>query len=365
MLPSSVLVCFLLVATGTQARTVVTTENELDDRKFFNKATIVERPSTTEIFTEATTILTTEATTEEATTEATTAAITIETSTLAAIVSTEIFLTTDATTTIAADTVTFATATIAPVLIVEEQALTTEAPLNASSWIENSTIFDSPLVQFFTKVVLNEVIGARYCNSDSDCGTGLACNNFFNLCAPPTTEIFNAFENATCALDTQCSDLHFCLGGSCRFCGPTTCLTNLDCCSGLASNLTFECVNLEHLEKHSLTIQLGRPMFQGSQNNHHHHEDHSLESEEIETFGPTAQGDHMFHHKRCWARCAVDEDCIFSGFPLALQGTFNCCHGFCTRKDSCVSLPANFVAPVQIPANRTCSKKTKAFRKKF
>jgi hypothetical protein len=40
------------------------------------------------------------------------------------------------------------------------------------------------IVDYFVKVVRGELIGARKCKKDHDCGVGLRCNTLWNWCAP-------------------------------------------------------------------------------------------------------------------------------------------------------------------------------------
>lgn len=218
-----------------------------------------------------------------------------------------------------------------------------------TTWIEtyeqatNSCRYDPPYVQFFIKVVLGEVTGARYCKKDFDCGSGMTCDLFWNLCSP--IKEFNATQHSdeasfwsNCTVDADCNDFHYCINGTCAFCGPTTCHTSMDCCSVVNSNVTFECVDLENVEMHSLALQLGRGTLHGGSKG-----SEEIDSAEMMTFGKEAYGDYLFHHKRCWARCNVDGDCHYNGFPLILREYFGCCNGLCTRKESCVTIPVNFV----------------------
>lgn len=40
------------------------------------------------------------------------------------------------------------------------------------------------IVDYFIKVVRGELVGARKCKKDHDCGAGLRCNTLLNWCAP-------------------------------------------------------------------------------------------------------------------------------------------------------------------------------------
>jgi hypothetical protein len=116
-----------------------------------------------------------------------------------------------------------------------------------------------------------------------------------------------------CTMDSDCGDLYYCLMEKCRFVGPRTCKSTLDCATGI-SNVTFDCIDTEDLEKRAIVQQLGRSRVSPSkvdlkarksnskQKRHSDHHEMEIESEEIAKFGPTAEGDHLTHGKRCWAR---------------------------------------------------------------
>lgn len=106
--------------------------------------------------------------------------------------------------------------------------------------------------------------------------------------------------------------MHSCQNGFCRFCGPKSCRSNLDCCGGSFASAGqagkfYECLNIEETEKLALAQQLGRvpqgfkPLakVQGGKSP----EDQlGVESEELLQLGPSAQGDVAMYGKRCWAR---------------------------------------------------------------
>jgi len=234
-------------------------------------------------------------------------------------------------------------------------------PVGIVPWAQNWTI-----AEYFVKVVRGEMVGARRCKKNHDCGAGLRCNTFWNWCAPWDAPIdWQEFGN-NCTSNSDCSDLYYCFTGRCRFAGPRPCKSNLECPTGFP-NATYDCVDTEDLEKHSIVQQLGRTAAEikadfKPHKKHEHHHDHELEieSEEVAQFGPTADGDHLTHGKRCWARCSFDTDCFTLRFPeFLLKDYIGCCNGYCTRKQSCVSVPAVFlpttvapivVAPVLPPA---------------
>jgi len=205
------------------------------------------------------------------------------------------------------------------------------------TWAQNLTVVD-----YFIQVIRGEVFGARHCKKDHQCGAGMRCNTLFGWCAPwEAPNNWSEWGN-NCTMNDDCGDLYYCLTGRCRFAGPQMCQTNMNCASGIA-NYTFDCVDTEDLEKHFLAKELGRNSELDLKPHKKHHEV-EIESEELEKFGPTAEGDHLTHGKRCWARCNVDFDCWALRFPESvLKENFGCCNGYCTRKQSCVSIPSTFL----------------------
>ncbi|OQV17030.1 hypothetical protein BV898_08892 [Hypsibius exemplaris] len=240
--------------------------------------------------------------------------------------------------------VTAANVTAAPIFI----ATTTVSP-----WA-NLTVVD-----YFIKVIRGELIGAKKCKKDHDCGAGLKCNLLWNWCAPWDAPIWPEFAN-NCTSNANCSDLYYCniAFGKCKIGGPRKCLTTQDCMWFAGDNKTiWNCIDIEDLEKRAVLFQLGRPTFtkkseshhksHHKKHDHHHEEEHEvdIESEEVAKFGATAEGDHLMHGKRCWSRCTLDADCESLRFPAFLiKENYGCCNGYCTRRQSCVSVPQNFRA---------------------
>jgi len=200
-----------------------------------------------------------------------------------------------------------------------------------------------PIVEFFLKLIQGQSMGAMNCKTDRCCGDGLRCDMLLHLCVPLTTPVFRDTEKA-CTKETDCSPLHTCIMGSCRFCGPRSCRSNMDCCQGGPSNVTFECVNIKNYEEWTIARDLGRitpQMFEHMKPHKlSHHED--IDSDELESLGTGAWGDHVMHGKRCWERCIKDTDCALNGIPDKMwTDHWGCCNGFCTRKKACVTIPEN------------------------
>jgi len=210
---------------------------------------------------------------------------------------------------------------------------------------DNSTVSkwnDAPVVNFFVKLINGQAIGAQHCKTDMCCGDGLKCDLLLRLCVPLDTPVFRDTEKA-CATDNDCSALHECRMGSCRFCGIRACHSNLDCCEeGVQTNgnLSRECVNLKNVEQWVLAKELGRITPNMKPHKLNKHED--LDSDELQVMGQGAWGDHVLHGRHCWQKCNNDADCILERIPENFwKKQWGCCNGYCTRRQSCVSLPEN------------------------
>ncbi|OWA50081.1 hypothetical protein BV898_14607 [Hypsibius exemplaris] len=226
---------------------------------------------------------------------------------------------------------------------------------NASSAAAaNQLINQAPVTQFFSQVLRGEVFGLRKCKKPKDCGLGLRCDSLLNLCVPLTTPILGDIEKP-CSNDSECSGMHACQGGLCRFCGPKSCRSNLDCCAGSfaqpgKAGSFYECLNVEDQDKLSIARQLGRvpanfqplPKAQGGQSL-----DDIVDSNELIQLGLPAQ-DNAFHGKRCWARCNVDTDCYHEKTPADVKQSLGCCNNVCTRKSACTVLSPAVIQQAQL-----------------
>jgi len=213
---------------------------------------------------------------------------------------------------------------------------------------------DAPVVNFFVKLINGEAIGAQHCKTDMCCGDGLKCDLLLRLCVPLDTPVFRDTEKA-CATDGDCSALHECRMGSCRFCGIRSCHSNLDCCEEgvqTATNLTRECVDLKHVEQWVLAKELGRitATSEARLKPHKLKKEEDIDSDELQVMGQSAWGDHVLHGRHCWQKCNTDVDCILERIPENLwKKQWGCCNGYCTRRLSCVSLPENFQSSTGAP----------------
>ncbi|XP_055331885.1 uncharacterized protein LOC129583885 [Paramacrobiotus metropolitanus] len=213
----------------------------------------------------------------------------------------------------------------------------------------------APITQFFGQVLRNQVWGIHKCKKPKDCGLGLRCDLLLNLCVPFNTPIFTDIEKP-CLNQSDCSPMHACQAGFCRFCGPKSCRNSMDCCAGSFATAEhhgtfFECLNIEDNEKLALAKQLGRvpanyqplPKSAGGKS-----EEFGIESEELLQLGSTAQGDAAMYGKRCWQRCNVDNDCYFKSTPADIKQSLGCCNGVCTRRQSCVKASQQAIQQMQI-----------------
>lgn len=214
----------------------------------------------------------------------------------------------------------------------------------------NNLANQAPVTQFLAQVLRGEMFGLKKCKKPKDCGLGLRCDMLMNLCVPLSTPILSDIEK-TCSNDSECSGMHACQGGLCRFCGPKSCRGNQDCClgsfaSGGQSGKFFECLNIEDLENLAVAKQLGKvpqnyqplPKSAGGKS-----EEYEVESDELMQLGWMPYRNNAFHGKRCWGRCNVDNDCYTSQTLANDKQQLGCCNGVCTKKSSCVSVPQNVV----------------------
>jgi hypothetical protein len=203
----------------------------------------------------------------------------------------------------------------------------------------------APITKFFGQVARGEVLGMRKCKKLRDCGLGLRCDLLLNLCVPFNTPILSDIEKP-CMNQSECSPLHACQAGFCRFCGPKSCRSSFDCCaSSLAQagqpGRVYQCVNLEDLEKQSMARQLGRPVLQQMPGGHSPED--AIESEELVGLGISNQGDVAFYGDRCWAVCNADADCYNQHTPEPIKKSTGCCNGVCSRRQSCVNVPQSAI----------------------
>lgn len=201
------------------------------------------------------------------------------------------------------------------------------------------------VVQFLGQVVRGQVLGLKKCKKPRDCGLGLRCDAMMNLCVPFNTPLLSDIEKP-CMNQSECSPLHQCQFGFCRFCGPKMCRSNMDCCMGSMQpgqpSHMYECLNLEHLEKQSIARQLGRPVITHMMPGGKSPED-AIESDELITLGISQHGDRAFYGKRCWHRCNNDNECYGAHTPEEVKAGVGCCNGVCTRKQSCVAVPQSAI----------------------
>ena len=83
------------------------------------------------------------------------------------------------------DVIAIATTKI-PVVIgnVTDLALAKNATIDAAATVANSSGAQLTVVDFFIKVIRGELLGARKCKHNHDCGAGLKCNALWHWCAP-------------------------------------------------------------------------------------------------------------------------------------------------------------------------------------
>jgi len=229
---------------------------------------------------------------------------------------------------------------------------------SSSSNNASALVNQAPVSQFFAQVLNNQVIGLKKCKKPKDCGLGLRCDLLLNLCVPFNTPILSDIEKP-CSNDSECSGMHACQGGLCRFCGPKSCRSNLDCCAGSFAEpgkpgQFYECLNIEDSDKLSLAKQLGRvpanfqpvPKSAGGKSLDDAFE---VESSELIQLGlqPAAGGKNPFYGKRCWARCNVDNDCYHARTPAEVKQQVGCCNNVCSRRSTCTVLSPQVIQHAQ------------------